>query len=202
MDYSFIKLPEYITETVRVVKEHREYEINNDVKYYYIELEKFRNKNPDMTKRINQWSAFLDMERRDLLEMACKENDKVKRAQIDKKEMQYLYNTGDAFVFMDGETYEQIEIPAENLEWEKNFLKESDTATIRSFEGEVLGVQLPDKVTLQITEAEQAVKGDTATGATKNAVLETGFQIKVPLFINEGEMVVISTAEGKYSGRA
>ena len=119
-----------------------------------------------------------------------------------KKEMQYLYNTGDAFVFMDGETYEQIEIPAENLEWEKNFLKESDTATIRSFEGEVLGVQLPDKVTLQITEAEQAVKGDTATGATKNAVLETGFQIKVPLFINEGEMVVISTAEGKYSGRA
>ena len=129
-------------------------------------------------------------------------NIKVKMAQIDKKEMQYLYNTGDAFVFMDGETYEQIEIPAENLEWEKNFLKESDTATIRSFEGEVLGVQLPDKVTLQITEAEQAVKGDTATGATKNAVLETGFQIKVPLFINEGEMVVISTAEGKYSGRA
>ena len=80
LDYSFIKLPEYITETVRVVKEHREYEINNDVKYYYIELEKFRNQNPDMTKRINQWSAFLDMERSDLLEMACKENDKVKRA--------------------------------------------------------------------------------------------------------------------------
>ena len=80
LDYSFIKLPEYITETVRVAKEHREYEINNDVKYYYIELEKFRNQNPDMTKRINQWSAFLDMERSDLLEMACKENDKVKRA--------------------------------------------------------------------------------------------------------------------------
>lgn len=80
LDYSFIKLPEYITETVRVVKEHREYEINNDVKYYYIELEKFRNQNPDMTKRINQWSAFLDMERSDLLEMACEENDKVKRA--------------------------------------------------------------------------------------------------------------------------
>ena len=131
-------------------------------------------------------------------------NDKVKRAQIDKKEMQYLYKEGKDYVMMDndGETYEQIEIPAENLEWEKNFLKESATATIRSFEGEVLGVQLPDKVTLQITEAEAAVKGDTATGATKNAVLETGFQIKVPLFIDEGEMVVISTAEGKYSGRA
>ena len=127
---------------------------------------------------------------------------KLQEAVIERKEMQYLYNTGNAFVFMDGETYEQIEIPAENLEWEKNFLKESATATIRSFEGEVLGVQLPDKVTLQITEAEAAVKGDTATGATKNAVLETGFQIKVPLFIDEGEMVVISTAEGKYSGRA
>ena len=101
-------------------------------------------------------------------------------------------------------TYSYVEAEDKdwNEEWEKNFLKESDTATIRSFEGEVLGVQLPDKVTLQITEAEQAVKGDTATGATKNAVLETGFQIKVPLFINEGEMVVISTAEGKYSGRA
>ena len=80
LDYSFIKLPEYITETVRVAKEHREYEINNDVEYYYIELEKFRNQNLDMKKRINQWISFLDMERGDLLEMACKENDKVKRA--------------------------------------------------------------------------------------------------------------------------
>ena len=80
LDYSFIKLPEYITETVRVAKEHRDYEINNDVKYYYIELEKFRNQNPDMTKRINQWISFVDMERSDLLEIAFKENDKVKRA--------------------------------------------------------------------------------------------------------------------------
>ena len=80
LDYSFIKLPEYITETVRVAKEHGEYEINNDVKYYYIELEKFRNQNPDMTQKENQWLSFLDMERGDLLEMACKENDKVKRA--------------------------------------------------------------------------------------------------------------------------
>ena len=80
LDYSFIKLPEYITETVRVAKEHGEYEINNDVKYYYIELEKFRKQNPDMTQKENQWLSFLDMERGDLLEMACKENDKVKRA--------------------------------------------------------------------------------------------------------------------------
>ena len=80
LDYSFIKLPEYITETVRVVKEHREYEINNDVKYYYIELEKFRKENPDMTRTINHWLSFLDMERGELLEMACEKNDKVKKA--------------------------------------------------------------------------------------------------------------------------
>ena len=143
-----------------------------------------------------------NVESGNVIEKTFRAGEKVAKAMLNRREMQYLYNTGDAFVFMDGETYEQIEIPAENLEWEKNFLKESATATIRSFEGEVLGVQLPDKVTLQITEAEAAVKGDTATGATKNAVLETGFQIKVPLFIDEGEMVVISTAEGKYSGRA
>ena len=80
LDYSFTELPEYVTETVRVAKEHREYEINNDVKYYYIELEKFRKQNPDMTKQINHWLLFLDMERRELLEMACEKNEKVRRA--------------------------------------------------------------------------------------------------------------------------
>jgi len=73
-------LPEYVTETVRVSKDDREYEINNDIKYYYIELEKFRKQNPDMTKRINHWLSFLDMEKGELLEMVCKKNDKVKRA--------------------------------------------------------------------------------------------------------------------------
>ena len=135
-------------------------------------------------------------------EMTFGGNDKVKRAQIDKKEMQYLYNTGDAFVFMDGETYEQIEIPAENLEWEKNFLKPSEMINIQVFEGEILGVILPDKVSLKITECEQAVKGDTATSAQKNAVVETGLQVKVPLFIQEGETIVVSTADGKYCSRA
>lgn len=80
LDYSFIDLPEYVTETVRVAEKHREYELNNDVKYYYIELEKFRKQKPDMTKRINHWLSFLDMERGELLEMACEKNDKVKRA--------------------------------------------------------------------------------------------------------------------------
>lgn len=129
--------------------------------------------------------------------------DKVEQAHIDKKEMQYLYDDGENFVFMDNETYEQIEIPKSRLEWEKQFMKENDNVTISMYEGcEILGVILPDKVELQIVECEPAVKGDTATSATKNAKVETGLEIRVPLFIQNGEMVLISTADGKYSGRA
>ena len=128
--------------------------------------------------------------------------DKVEQAHIDKREMQYLYDDGSVCYFMDNETYEQLEIPMERLTWELNFIRPNSNVNISLYEGEVLGVVLPDKVALEITEAEPGVKGDTATSATKNAVLETGLAIRVPLFINEGEMVMISTADGKYAGRA
>ena len=128
--------------------------------------------------------------------------EKVEIATIEKSKKQYLYDTGDMLVFMDNETYEQIEIPSDRLKWELNFLKPSDEVDVTSFNGEILGVYLPAYATLQITEAEPAVKGDTATGATKLAILETGFQIRVPLFIDSGEMVVVSTVDGKYQGRA
>ena len=91
LDYEFIELPEYVTETVRVAAEHRDYELNNSVKYYYIELSKFRKQNPDMTNPLNQWLCFLDMERGDLLEMASKENKNVKKAMEN-----YEVLTGDA----------------------------------------------------------------------------------------------------------
>ena len=128
--------------------------------------------------------------------------DKVEPAALDKKQMLYLYDTGDALVFMDSDTYDQIEIQKSMMEWELNFLKPNENVNVTMYEGEILGVALPDKVVLEVTEAENAVKGDTATSATKNAVLETGWQIKVPLFIQEGELVVITTADGKYAGRA
>ena len=128
--------------------------------------------------------------------------DKVEQALVEKNEMQYQYDAGDELVFMDTTTYDQIEIPKNRLEWEMNFLKPNDNVNITSYEGEILGIQLPDKVVLQVVAAEQAVKGDTATAATKNAVLETGWQIKVPLFIERDEMVIISTIDGKYCGRA
>ena len=128
--------------------------------------------------------------------------DKVEQSHIDKREMQYLYDTDDALVFMDNETYDQIEIQKDHLEWEMKFMKPNDNVTISMYEGEILGIILPDKVELQIVECEPAVKGDTATSASKMAKLETGLEIRVPLFIEQDEMVVINTADGKYSGRA
>ncbi len=128
---------------------------------------------------------------------------KVEQAHIDKREMQYLYDAGEALCFMDLNTYEQIEIAKDRLTWEMQFMKENDMVMISVYNGtEILGVILPDKVDLKIVECEPAVKGDTATNATKNAVVETGLAIRVPLFIKNGEMVTISTADGKYSGRA
>ena len=128
--------------------------------------------------------------------------DKVETALIEKNEMQYLYDAGDDLVFMDTTTYDQIEIPKSRLEWEMNFLKPNDNVNITSYEGEILGVSLPDKVALKVVEAEQAVKGDTATAAQKNAILETGWQVKVPLFIQQDEIITVSTVDGKYCGRA
>ena len=137
-----------------------------------------------------------------VLEKSFRPTEKFPQARIDRVDMSYLYNDGELYNFMNTETYDQIEIPEERVEWEKNFLKPSEMINIQVFEGEILGVILPDKVSLKITECEQAVKGDTATSAQKNAVVETGLQVKVPLFIQEGETIVVSTADGKYCSRA
>ncbi len=135
-------------------------------------------------------------------ELSFTGGDKLEPAMVEKKEMQYLYDDGEALVFMDNNTYEQIEVPKTKLEWELKFIKENSVVTIQMFEAEILGVILPDKVALQVTECEQAVKGDTATNAQKNATVETGHSLKVPMFISEGEEILISTSDGKYSSRA
>lgn len=128
--------------------------------------------------------------------------DKLVQAIIDKREMQYLYDAGEALVFMDGQTFEQLEIDKSRLEWEMNFIKENADVTVVFYEEEVLGVNLPDKIALTVIEAEPAVKGDTANNAQKNAKVETGLDVRVPLFISEGEVILINTEDGKYSGRA
>ena len=129
-------------------------------------------------------------------------SDQVGEATIDKRPMQFLYDSGDTEVFMDSETYEQVEIPKDRLEWEMNFLTPNLDVNITFYEGEILGIMLPDKVDLELVECENAVKGNTATSALKNAVTETGLQVKVPLFIEQGEKITVSTIDGKYAGRA
>ena len=135
-------------------------------------------------------------------ELSLISGDKVGEAYIDKRPMQFLYDGGDMMVFMDQETYEQIEITKDKLEWECNFLVANLDVNIMIYQGEILGLILPDKVELELTECEPAVKGDTATNALKNAVCETGLAVKVPMLINEGERIIVSTADGKYSSRA
>ena len=125
-----------------------------------------------------------------------------KRCYIDKRDMQYIYSSGDNYTFMDSETYEQIDIPCERLEWEKNFMLEGMNVSITIYEGEILGVCLPDKVTLKVTQCEPAVRGDTKTSALKDAYVETGLLVKVPMFIELGDDIVLNTETGKYSSRA
>jgi elongation factor P len=137
-----------------------------------------------------------------ITELTFTGGDKIELAHIDKRTMQYLYDAGDVLVFMDAETYDQLELPKTNLEWEINFLKENSDVTVIMYEAEVLGVQLPEKVSLMVSEAEPAVKGDTANNAQKNAVLETGYEIRVPLFIDQDEVILVNTVDGKYAGRA
>ena len=126
----------------------------------------------------------------------------VENVRLDKRQMQYLYDSGDFFVFMDQETYEQVEIPAERLQWEKQFLKGDEVVEITSYDGEILGVNLPAKVTLKITQCDPGVRGDTVNKPTKPATLETGLVVRVPLFIEEGEEVLVRTDTGEYDGRA
>jgi elongation factor P len=127
---------------------------------------------------------------------------KVPTARIDKQKMQYLYNTGDSYCFMNMDSYEQIEINKNTLGDGYKYLKENLEVYITSYEGEVLGIDLPDKVELKITHTEAAVKGNTSTNALKDAEVETGVNIKVPLFVNEGDTIIVSTSDGKYVSRA
>ncbi|QEH61696.1 elongation factor P [Spiroplasma chinense] len=136
------------------------------------------------------------------VEMTFTGGDKVDKAMIEKKDMQYLYNDGNNCMLMDTETYDQVEIESSKLEWELKFLTDGTMVKMTEYEGEILGITIPEKMELTIVEAEPAVKGDTTSGAQKKAKVETGLEITVPLFIKEGEKVIINTNDGKYAGRA
>ncbi len=152
-------------------------------------------------------SAFVRSKLRNLrtgavLEKTWRAGEKVQTAHIDKSKMSYLYAMGETHVFMNNETYEQVEIQQDSIEYQLNFIIEGMEVNVISFEGEILGVDIPEKVTLTVTEADPAVKGNTATNATKDCVVETGFKLQVPLFVNQGDKIVINTSTGKYDTRA
>ena len=152
-------------------------------------------------------SAFVRMKTKNLRTGAVVENSyntniKIERAHIDRMPMQYLYANGDNFVFMNTETYDQVEVPGNKLEQEKKFLKEGLEIQLEYYEGELLGVNLPEKIEFEVVETEPAVKGNTTNNAMKDAKIETGYTVKVPLFIYQGEKIIISTSDGKYSSRA
>ena len=128
--------------------------------------------------------------------------EKVERAMIDKVKMQYIYDAGQALVFMNNETYEQVEISKTQLEYEMKFIIEGMNVEIVYCEGEILGINLPAKVALKVIKTEPGVKGDTATRAMKDATLETGLVIKVPLFVEQDEEVYVRTDTGAYDSRA
>ena len=135
-------------------------------------------------------------------EMSFLSGTDVEKVTLDKRRMTYVYESAGNLVFMDQQTFDQLEIPRERLEWELNFLKTEQEIEVLQYEDELLGISLPAKVELQVTETEPAVKGDTVNKAMKDAMLETGYKIRVPLFVSSGEIVIVRTDDGSYDGRA
>lgn len=137
-----------------------------------------------------------------VVERSFNPTDKYPTAYIERKDMQYLYSDGDLYYFMDMETYEQQPIGSSKLGPAFQFVKENMEVKVLSYKGNVFGVEPPNFVELEVTETDPGFKGDTATNATKPATLETGAEIKVPLFINQGDMIRIDTRTGEYMERA
>jgi elongation factor P len=129
-------------------------------------------------------------------------DEKVPRAVIDKREMQYLYREGPSYVFMDNSTYEQHPVDAGDLGQAVNYVKEGDTVVLATYQDQVVGVELPAAVELTVTVTEPGVQGDRVSGARKSATLETGLVVQVPLFVEPGERIKVDTRTGEYLARA
>ncbi len=136
-----------------------------------------------------------------VVEKTFRPTEKCETAHIDRKDMQYLYNDGELYNFMDNETFEQIALNADVIGDALKFVKENETVKVVSHKGQVFAVEAPLFVELEITECEPGVKGDTATGATKPCTVETGATLNVPLFVNQGDVIKIDTRTGEYLSR-
>jgi len=147
-------------------------------------------------------SKLRNLRNGNVTEKTFRAGEKVEKAQIDNRKMQYLYASGDQYSFMDMETYEQIELAESQLEYELKYLLENMEVQILSYEGEILGVTLPNTVELVVAETEPGIKGDTASGGSKPAKMETGLVVNVPFFVNENDKLIINTEDGSYVSRA
>ena len=137
-----------------------------------------------------------------VIDRTFRSGEKVQTPSLEEKTMQYLYHEGEAYHFMDNDTYEQFILPGEQLGEDSNFLQENVEVKILFHNGQPIGVELPLFVELRIVQTEPGVKGDTATGGTKPATVETGAVIQVPLFLNEGDVIKVDTRTGEYIERA
>jgi len=152
-------------------------------------------------------AAFVRTKYRNILTGATREeafnpNDKFPKAHIETMQMQYLYNDGELYYFMDTETYDQVPLTFELVEDAIKYIRENDMATVKFYKDNAFTVEAPNFVDLEVIETEPGVKGDTATNVTKAATVETGAVIQVPIFINEGERIQIDTRSGEYLGRS
>lgn len=136
-----------------------------------------------------------------VVETTFRPQEKFPLARIERDDMQYLYNDGDLFYFMNVDNYEQIAVAAENVGDSLKFVKENEMCRVCSYNGSVFAIEPPLFVELEITETEPGFKGDTATGASKPAIVETGAQVSVPLFVNQGDVIKIDTRTGEYLSR-
>jgi elongation factor P len=157
--------------------------------------------------KMGRGSAQVRLKLRDIrsghtIERSFQASEKFSRARLDSRTMQYLYNDGNAYYFMDQETFEQIPLDSSQLGDALNYLKEGMSLDVSSYKGEVVGVELPITVELEVTETGPGFKGDTATAGNKPAKLETGLTIQVPMFINTGDIIKVDTRTGTYLERA
>jgi elongation factor P len=156
--------------------------------------------------KMGRGSAQVRLKLRDIrsghtIERSFQASEKFKRARLDSRAMQYLYNDGDAYYFMDEKTFEQIPLSSEQLGDALDFLKENTSVEVSSYKGKLIGVELPITVELEVVETGPGFKGDTATAGNKPAKLETGITIQVPLFINNGDIIKVDTRTGQYLER-
>ncbi len=147
-------------------------------------------------------SKLRNLRNGNVVEKTFRAGEKVEKAMVENRKMQYLYAQGDEHVFMDLESYEQTTLAASQIEDELKYLLENMELHIQSFQGEMIGIELPNTVTLVVAETEPGIKGDTASGGSKPAKMETGLMVNVPFFVNEGDKLIINTTDGSYVSRA